>query len=59
MWQKKVMGVLGIWIIFLTLVGFSDSFKKVLLVATGIFIASVSFFGKRFIRPPQIKEHAD
>ncbi|PJE72924.1 MAG: hypothetical protein COV00_02430 [Candidatus Tagabacteria bacterium CG10_big_fil_rev_8_21_14_0_10_40_13] len=50
MWQKNITGILGIWIIFLALIDFSESLHKILLVSTGIFVALVSFFGKKIIR---------
>jgi len=51
MWQNKFIGVLGLWIIALAFLGFSDSLQRFLLVLTGLCIVLVTFWGKKLIKP--------
>jgi hypothetical protein len=49
MWQNKLNGILGLWVIALAFLGFSDSLHRILLVLTGVFIAVVAFWGNSLI----------
>lgn len=51
MWQNKLNGILGIWVLFLAFGEFSESMHTLLLVITGIAIIIVAFFGKAIIKP--------
>jgi hypothetical protein len=49
MWQNKLNGILGLCVISLADLGFSDSLHRILLVLTGVFIAVVAFWGNSLI----------
>jgi len=51
MWQNKLNGILGLWVIALAFLGFSDSMHRVLLVMTGIILVVASFFGRFIVKP--------
>ena len=51
MWQNKLNGILGLWVIALAFLGFSVSMHRVLLVITGLLIATVAFLGRFIIKP--------
>jgi hypothetical protein len=51
MWQNVVNGILGIWVLALVFLPFSDSMHKVLLAVTGLAIAATAFFGRFIVRP--------
>jgi hypothetical protein len=51
MWQNKMNGLLGIWIIALSLLGFSESLQRILLIFTGVVIAAIAFRGEVLIQP--------
>jgi hypothetical protein len=53
MWQNNLNGILGLWIIILAFLGFSDSLFKIMLVGTGVFIVIISFFGRLIFRPTE------
>lgn len=53
MLQNKINGVLGIWIIALAFLGFSDSMQRFLLVVTGLVVAIVSFYGESLFKPSE------
>jgi hypothetical protein len=43
-WKKNwIVGVLGLWLIFLGLLGLPSSAEKVLTIITGLVIAFISF----------------
>lgn len=50
MWQNKFNGILGIWIIILAFIDFSDSARIFLLVITGVFIVFSSLRGSSFVK---------
>jgi len=58
MWQNIVNGILGLWIVALAFLGFSESLHRFLLIITGIFIALIAFGGKHLVKPTEelIKE---
>ncbi len=49
--REKINGILGIWVVLLAFLGFSDSLKRFLMVITGITIAFVAFYSKSLIKP--------
>lgn len=51
MWQSKLIGVLGIWVIALAFLGFSVSLQRILLTLTGIFIALVALRSDSVVKP--------
>lgn len=53
MLQNKINGVLGVWIIVLAFLGFSDSMHRFLLIISGIAIIVVSFYGKSLFKPTE------
>ena len=53
MWQNKLNGILGLWIIVLAFLAFSESMHRILLVLTGLAITIIAFFGKKLIRSPK------
>lgn len=53
MWQNKVNGALGIWVIALAFLGFSVSLQRFLLVLTGVAIAIIAFWGKSLVKPTE------
>ena len=60
MWRQKINGVLGIWIIVLAFLGFSESLKRVLFILTGVLIAVFAFKGKQFVKPTEeLKKEAE
>lgn len=50
MWQNKFNGILGIWIIILAFIDFSDSARVFLLVITGVLAVFASFKSSSFVR---------
>lgn len=57
MWHNKLNGILGIWVITLAFLGFSDSLHRVLLIITGLVIAVFSFWPHRIVKPiEELKE---
>ncbi len=44
MWRDWVNGILGVWLVILGFLGFPSSVKAVLVIATGIIIAFLSFW---------------
>ncbi|MDO8555052.1 MAG: hypothetical protein Q7R75_00590 [bacterium] len=53
MWQNKFNGVMGLWVVALAFLGFSDSTQRILLVLSGLAVAIASFWGKSFIKPTE------
>lgn len=53
MWQNKFNGVVGLWVVALAFLGFSDSTQRILLVLSGLAVAIASFWGKSFIKPTE------
>jgi len=51
MWKNKLFGVLGLWIVALAFLGFSDSLHRVFLVLTGIAMIVFAFWDKKIVRP--------
>lgn len=51
MWRHRFNGVLGLWVVALAFLGFSESLKRILLVVTGILVAVVAFGGHQLIKP--------
>lgn len=51
MWQNKVNGILGIWLVGLAFIPFSSSMQKALLIVTGLAIIVTAFLGRFIIRP--------
>jgi len=51
MWQKNFCGFLGIWVIALAFLAFSESLHRLLLVLTGLIITATAFWGHRFFKP--------
>lgn len=45
MWQQWVNGILGIWVIIVPYLGFTESVLKTVLIITGIVIAVLGFWG--------------
>ena len=50
MWQNKFNGILGVWIVILAFIDFSDSARIFLLVITGIFVIFASLRGSSFVK---------
>ncbi|NOY35829.1 MAG: hypothetical protein GXP44_02835 [bacterium] len=44
MWRDWINGILGVWLIVLGFLGFPASVKAILVIATGIIIAFLSFW---------------
>ena len=51
MWQNRLNGILGLWVVALAFLGFSVSMHRVLLVITGLAITTIAFLGGFIIRP--------
>lgn len=44
-------GVLGIWVVVLAFLGFSDSLHQLLLIVTGLAIAISGFWPRKIVKP--------
>ena len=53
MCQNKITVLLGLWIIALAFLGFSESLMKILLILTGFFVVVVSIRKRSLIKTDQ------
>ena len=44
MWRNRINAILGVWLIVLGFLGFPSSVKAILVIVTGVVIASISFW---------------
>ena len=51
MWQNRLNGVLGLWVMALAFLAFSVSLHRFLLIITGFAITLIAFWGNHLIKP--------
>jgi len=44
MWRDWINGILGVWLVILGFLGFPASAKAILVIITGVVVASLSFW---------------